>query len=575
VRLNVGSRVFDTCPQTLTMSPYFDSFLEGRIGHAVDENGRLFIDRDGDLFAYLLNFMRTTKLYMPQSIILEKRQQLLGECEYFAMDWLSQRVRGEVSDFEQAPSDKLIREQELAGETFLLDVFATDMSLRDPIELQCQTLPCTADRPAITTCFGDFVRRFDELIGGWLPAVSIEGICFAGGAVIGTLVGRNVGDVDIFLTTKPENGKDILQKVLAAVQTAHKKRYGEQAKVLVTRSKNAITIFQAISDRPGGKPIQIVLSCYESVSDLLAKFDLDSCCFAFSPSENKVWCTARGKRSVVFSANLVDSRFDSPGYTRRLEKYDARGFRIAIPGFEESLVNRTVRETSYLYLQTYDLFLLVSGQERCNQEPVEITKSAGRSFKKAQVKINPACMQSAVALKGVRRLAAMKYGQVETISCDLCSGTRRGRTQCCLPLKTASLKYNIIWLPRDCEDDEPVEGYAGGTQAELVEQLLEAHVDLSMTTDSPDFEWWNGGLPPAPNPCINTHIHQALKCLFVDVHTCRSNDEANEAAHARKPGDRTRECGSKLEHKVSPALRVRRDKLCRQALAAQVCLGCG
>jgi hypothetical protein len=222
---------------------------------------------------------------------------------------------------------------------------------------------------------------------------------------------------------------------------------------------------------------------------------VDSCCFAFSPSENKVWCTARGKRSVVFSANLVDSRFDSPGYTRRLEKYDARGFRIAIPGFDESLVGQKVRETSYLYLQKYDLFLQAGGTERCTQEPIEITKSDGRSFKQVQVKINPACMQTAVALKGVHRLAAMKYGNVEALSCDhLCSGTRRGRSQCCLPIKTASLKYNIIWLPRDCED-EPVEGYAGGTQAELVEQLLEAHVDFSMTTDSPDFEWWNGGLP--------------------------------------------------------------------------------
>ena len=169
VRLNVGGRVFDTFPQTLSISPYFDSW--GRMAHTRDESGRVFIDRDGDLFAYLLNFMRTTKLYLPQSIILEKRQQLLGECDYFGMDWLAQRIRGEVSCFDQAPADKLIRESELAGEACLLDVFATDMSLRDPIELQCQSLPpCTTDRPSLTGCFGDFVRRFDDLIGGWLHA---------------------------------------------------------------------------------------------------------------------------------------------------------------------------------------------------------------------------------------------------------------------------------------------------------------------------------------------------------------------------------------------------------------------
>ena len=62
----------------------------------------------------------------------------------------------------------------------------------------------------------------------------------------------------------------------------------------------------------------------------------------------------------------------------------------------------------------------------------------------------------------------------------------------CLPIKSASGKYTVIWFSKE-DEDEDVEGYST-TQTECYQQLLEAHIDLSMTTDSPnDFEWWNGG----------------------------------------------------------------------------------
>ncbi len=497
VKLNVGGRIFDTTAMTLAMAPYFAPFLEGRMEHGTDENGRLFIDRDGSVFSYLLNFMRTTKLHMPQSMIEERRRELLDECEYFALDWLAHRIDGEISPFHMRPEDRKIRDEEMLGNCSLLDVFETDLSLKPTAELQCPCLPCCVDRPSLsTTSYIDFRKNFDDMIGGWLTAVSeIEGLCFAGGSVIGTLLGCTVGDVDIFAVTGKENGKHIFDNVLAAIRKAHSKRYGDQAKLLITRSRHALTVFQAISDRPGGKPIQVVLSCYESVLHLLREFDLDSCAFAFVPSQKKVWCTPRGKRAVIYSANVVDSRFDSPGYVRRLEKYDARGFRIAIPGFDDRLVSRSFGETSYLYLHKYDLCLrLCDGRDRGKQDQIEITKNDGRSFKKVQVTVIPACTQSAVAVKGVRRLAVMKYGYVETFDAEICAGKKQGKTMSCLPLRAANGKYSIIWLPRDCED-EPVEGYSGGTQAECVERLLEAHVDLRMcTTDSPNgFEWWSGG----------------------------------------------------------------------------------
>ena len=79
VSLNVGGRRFDTTKETLSRASYFLPYLEGqlsilptkylhhhhplqgRLDHAADENGRLFIDRDPEVFAVLLRYMRQSQ----------------------------------------------------------------------------------------------------------------------------------------------------------------------------------------------------------------------------------------------------------------------------------------------------------------------------------------------------------------------------------------------------------------------------------------------------------------------------------------------------------------------------------
>ena len=79
VSLNVGDRRFDTTTETLSRGSYFRPYLEGklsilptkylhrhhplqgRLDHAADENGRLFIDRDPEVFAVLLQYMRQSQ----------------------------------------------------------------------------------------------------------------------------------------------------------------------------------------------------------------------------------------------------------------------------------------------------------------------------------------------------------------------------------------------------------------------------------------------------------------------------------------------------------------------------------
>ena len=48
IRLNVGSVRYDTTSDTLGKCRFFEPFLEGRVQFARDNDGRIFIDRDGE-----------------------------------------------------------------------------------------------------------------------------------------------------------------------------------------------------------------------------------------------------------------------------------------------------------------------------------------------------------------------------------------------------------------------------------------------------------------------------------------------------------------------------------------------
>ena len=79
VPLNVGGRWFDTTKETLNRASYFRPYLEGqlsilptkyfnrrpplqgRLDHVGDEDGRLFIDRDPEVFAVLIQYMRQSQ----------------------------------------------------------------------------------------------------------------------------------------------------------------------------------------------------------------------------------------------------------------------------------------------------------------------------------------------------------------------------------------------------------------------------------------------------------------------------------------------------------------------------------
>jgi K+ channel tetramerisation domain. len=71
--------------------------LSKRIGQAVDDEGRIFIDRSPDLFTILLEFMRT--LERPSERTLEEHgpDAIAREALFYGVRGLSEVVRGALA----------------------------------------------------------------------------------------------------------------------------------------------------------------------------------------------------------------------------------------------------------------------------------------------------------------------------------------------------------------------------------------------------------------------------------------------------------------------------------------------
>ena len=68
VELNVGGQHFTTSLQTLTKDPgsMLHAMFSGRFDTKPAKDGSCFIDRDGTHFRYILNYLRTGRLLLPE-----------------------------------------------------------------------------------------------------------------------------------------------------------------------------------------------------------------------------------------------------------------------------------------------------------------------------------------------------------------------------------------------------------------------------------------------------------------------------------------------------------------------------
>ena len=92
IRLNVGGERYTTTLGTLTKFPnsMLGAMFNGKHNAVKDENGEYFIDRDGQLFRFVLNFLRSSMLALPAGFT--QLDQLHLEADFFQIEPLVQEI---------------------------------------------------------------------------------------------------------------------------------------------------------------------------------------------------------------------------------------------------------------------------------------------------------------------------------------------------------------------------------------------------------------------------------------------------------------------------------------------------
>nr|XP_058953323.1 uncharacterized protein LOC131780736 [Pocillopora verrucosa] len=97
LKLNVGGHMFTTSLETMTKDPgsMLHAMFSSRFDTKPGEDGSYFIDRDGTHFRYILNYLRTGELIVPNDEII--RRELLAEAKFY-------QVEGMINELEPTPS---------------------------------------------------------------------------------------------------------------------------------------------------------------------------------------------------------------------------------------------------------------------------------------------------------------------------------------------------------------------------------------------------------------------------------------------------------------------------------------
>ena len=109
VNLNIGGVVHTTSLATIQKFP--DSMIgrmfSGKFKIPVDKNGYIVIDRDGELFRFILNYMRCGQLNLP--LEFKEIDQLVVEVDFYQINPLLQELREMKRD---ADSRREMKEEE-------------------------------------------------------------------------------------------------------------------------------------------------------------------------------------------------------------------------------------------------------------------------------------------------------------------------------------------------------------------------------------------------------------------------------------------------------------------------------
>lgn len=93
VSLNVGGEIYTTTLDTLTRcrDSMLGAMFTGQIPVLRDNKGNIFIDRDGKVFRYVLNYLRSSSLDLPDSFT--ELALLQREADFFQIHPLLEEIR--------------------------------------------------------------------------------------------------------------------------------------------------------------------------------------------------------------------------------------------------------------------------------------------------------------------------------------------------------------------------------------------------------------------------------------------------------------------------------------------------
>jgi hypothetical protein len=140
IDINVGGQIYTTTLETLTRFPdsRLSKMFNGTIPIVLDPSKQhYFIDRDGDSFRYILNFMRTSTLLLPDNF--NDCKILLNEAKYF-------EINDMVKQIEQFIENKKFNNQAISMQSYecpchyatamnstIVNMASTSKNLNNPI----------------------------------------------------------------------------------------------------------------------------------------------------------------------------------------------------------------------------------------------------------------------------------------------------------------------------------------------------------------------------------------------------------------------------------------------------------
>jgi hypothetical protein len=107
IRLNVGGCKYTTTGSTLSKFPGFlrslvENYASGTMSSTKDEKGRLFIDRSGKPFYYILEFLRSESLDIPE----KEKFAVLREAEFYQLEELTGALKIQIANDSEPKPDR-------------------------------------------------------------------------------------------------------------------------------------------------------------------------------------------------------------------------------------------------------------------------------------------------------------------------------------------------------------------------------------------------------------------------------------------------------------------------------------